>query len=64
MYILLVKNTKGHSFEYNEVLLYFFCSQDVWTAMHNDKEFVGKYMKPLYIGEVAVQVACCQELVL
>jgi hypothetical protein len=26
--------------------------QDVWTAMHNDKDFVGKYLKPLYIGEV------------
>ncbi|XP_060602023.1 acyl-CoA 6-desaturase-like [Ruditapes philippinarum] len=25
---------------------------DVWTAMHNDKDFVGKYLKPLYIGEV------------
>ncbi|KAH3770840.1 acyl-CoA 6-desaturase-like [Dreissena polymorpha] len=24
---------------------------DVWTSMHNDKEFVGKYMKPLCIGE-------------
>lgn len=25
---------------------------DVWTAMHNDKEFVSKYMKPLLVGEV------------
>ena len=26
--------------------------QDVWTAMHNDKELVSKYMKPLLVGEV------------
>ncbi|XP_052814763.1 acyl-CoA 6-desaturase-like [Mya arenaria] len=24
---------------------------DVWTGMHNDKDFVGKFMKPLYIGD-------------
>lgn len=28
---------------------------DVWTAMHNDKELVSKYMKPLLVGEVQTE---------
>lgn len=26
--------------------------QDAWTAFHNDKGYVSKFMKALYIGDV------------
>nr|AWC67986.1 fatty acid desaturase 6 [Sinonovacula constricta] len=28
---------------------------EVWTAMHNDREYVGKFMKPLYVGDVQIE---------
>ena len=34
------------------LLIIYIYVQEAWYAMHGDKEYVQKFMKPLYVGQI------------